>query len=648
MMKIAVYSGTKEGKEMIDFLLQFPCFVTSFVATNYGKTLNEKTENLIVKCGRLDEAMLFQEFQKEKYDLVIDCTHPYADVVSKNVKNACQTACIKYIRCVRKGVETSGNAFKNATEVAEFLSKTTGNILLTTGSKELSIYASHIDASRLFARVLPCSESILDAEKAQLISKNIFAIAPPFSVGLNQQLIEKCNAKYMVTKICGTNGGYEEKVQACENLGVELLEINPNESKLIGEDIDEIKRNLAEILPSIKREIHIVGVGMGNTKTITPENLKVISKADVVFGASRLVAEINCKCKVHSTYNLMEISEILDSNKQFVNVCILASGDVGFYSIAKSVREKFTDYKIQSYAGLSSISYFAAKINTSYQDAYLASFHGKTENLPNIVNGNKKCFFLLDNVKNILKSLVEYGFCDVVVTIGENLSYENQRITRGTALELMEMEFSNLAVMLVENQNYRKSKILFDEEFKRGKVPMTKAEIRYLSLAKMNLSTNDVVYDVGAGTGGMTCEIALNVPLGKVYAIERNSEAYELIRENSKNLKLGNIVAIHGQAQEEIASLETPNKVFIGGSSGNLVEIVKEILKKNPLCEFVMNIIALETLSDTLAMIKVNDFQYEITQIQCSNGKKLGDYNLMMSNNPIYVVSFRRKNDSVK
>ncbi|MEG1801609.1 MAG: precorrin-6Y C5,15-methyltransferase (decarboxylating) subunit CbiT, partial [Oscillospiraceae bacterium] len=121
------------------------------------------------------------------------------------------------------------------------------------------------------------------------------------------------------------------------------------------------------------------------------------------------------------------------------------------------------------------------------------------------------------------------------------------------------------------------------EEFARlDKIPMTKAEVRAVSLSKLQLSTNAVVYDIGAGTGSISVECALGAYEGRVYAIEKNEEAAKTIVANKYKFKLQNIELVQGCAPEVMDGLVIPTHAFIGGSSGNLSDIFKALLHKNP------------------------------------------------------------------
>ncbi len=184
-----------------------------------------------------------------------------------------------------------------------------------------------------------------------------------------------------------------------------------------------------------------------------------------------------------------------------------------------------------------------------------------------------------------------------------------------------------------------------DEEFIRGQIPMTKMNIRILSVAKLQLELDSVVYDIGAGTGSVTVEMAFLCPKGKVYAIERKPEGCELIRKNIDNFNLKNVEVIEGTAPDCLEQPEAPTHVFIGGSSGKLMDIVKAVRKKNPKARFVVNAVTLETLSELMKLSEeYPEYEdMEIIQAQITEVRRIVDYHMMQGTNPVYIVSFSAK-----
>jgi precorrin-6Y C5,15-methyltransferase (decarboxylating) len=179
-----------------------------------------------------------------------------------------------------------------------------------------------------------------------------------------------------------------------------------------------------------------------------------------------------------------------------------------------------------------------------------------------------------------------------------------------------------------------------DELFIRGEVPMTKSEVRSISISKLELSKDSVLYDVGAGTGSVSIEAALSMAEGTVYAIEKKNEAIELIYKNIEKFSTSNVIVTEGEAPEALLNLPVPTHAFIGGTSGNMDSVLDLLLNKNPDIRIVINVIALESLQDVMDWLKKKQIEAEIVHVQISKAKTAGRYHMMMGNNPVYVVSF--------
>ncbi|MCF2624829.1 precorrin-6Y C5,15-methyltransferase (decarboxylating) subunit CbiT [Fusobacterium perfoetens] len=179
-----------------------------------------------------------------------------------------------------------------------------------------------------------------------------------------------------------------------------------------------------------------------------------------------------------------------------------------------------------------------------------------------------------------------------------------------------------------------------DKEFIRGEVPMTKQEIRAVSVAKLRLEKDSVLIDVGAGTGSVGIEAATYISLGKVYAIEKKSEGIELIKENIKKFSIKNLEVIQGTAPDDL-SIKKFNRMFVGGSSGRLDSIVEYFIKySDEKSIIVINAITLETISEIKNIFeKYKITNSEIINMSVARGKKIGNYTMMYGENPIYIVT---------
>ncbi|MBO5588957.1 MAG: precorrin-6Y C5,15-methyltransferase (decarboxylating) subunit CbiT [Anaerovibrio sp.] len=184
-----------------------------------------------------------------------------------------------------------------------------------------------------------------------------------------------------------------------------------------------------------------------------------------------------------------------------------------------------------------------------------------------------------------------------------------------------------------------------DEEFIRGKVPMTKQEIRILTIAKARIKPDSVICDVGAGTGSISIEAACQAKDGMVYAIERNPAGVELINKNAQKFGVYNLKVIEAYAPEGFDELPMLDAAIIGGSGSNLPSILDSIDKKlNTGGRIVMNCITIQTIAQCLEyMRKREDYTYEAVQVQVSQLEQVGRYDMAKANNPIYIVTCEKK-----
>lgn len=401
--------------------------------------------------------------------------------------------------------------------------------------------------------------------------------------------------------------------------------------------------------------VNIVGIGPGNPELLTGAAIKAIKESNILIGDKRMLAAFaEADKKIYDTIKTADIVEIAASaNPEKDVLAVLVSGDVGFFSLAKTISGKLPDCECVRYCGISSLVYFAAKLQLSWDDAKIVSMHGRKQNLVAAVAENKKVFSLTGGEHTpqmLCAQLCEHGLSDVQVYVGENLSYPEEKITVGTAAEISKQNFPSLSVMMVINEQAAKYQPvvhgLADELFTRSKVPMTKQEVRSVSMSKLIPKATDKIYDIGAGTGSCSVELALLANKGQVWAFERNSEAVALIHKNKDLFGIENLEVIAGEALENIKNMPAPDCVFVGGSGGDLCEMLDIIYAKNSDCRVVINAITIETLAEVADYYKKHqDYSLEIVNVCVARSRKLGSYNLMMAQNPVYVMTALKKVD---
>ena len=392
------------------------------------------------------------------------------------------------------------------------------------------------------------------------------------------------------------------------------------------------------------KSINIIGAGLG-AASLTADAAAALEKSQAVFGAERLLEEYGKFTAGTEKYAVYDPQKIYDavalSDKSVFSV--LVSGDPGFYSAATRLRDVFSEgFDLKVYPGISSLNAMFAAIGRPWQNAALCSLHGRDCNAVEMVRRNRETFFLTGkNTGELADRLCDAGYGDIKLWVGQDLGSDSQKVISCSAAELKDMELSSLTVVVAENPDADASVRtgIPDEEFLRGEVPMTKSEIRAVSLSKLGISPEMTCADIGAGTGSCTVEMALSAWKGRVYAIETDLEGVELIKANCRKFHIGNVEIIEGLAPAAMQDMPAVDAAFVGGSKGGLKEIMAVLLAKNPAVRIVVNTIALQSLGDALSAFEANGLKAEVVQISAAQSKKAGRYDLLMARNPIFIIS---------
>lgn len=244
-MRIMIFGGTTEGRRLSHALAAQGAAVTVSVATAYGAEEQGESAGIRVRTGRMDRTAMVQALAGQ--ELCIDATHPYAVEVSANLREACGAADVPYLRLLREESGTAEGAVyvEGAAQAAAFLQETTGNILLTTGTKELPAFR-RLARERLYPRILPMTENLRVCEEENIPRRNIIAMQGPFGQALNEALMEQFAIRYLVTKDGGKTGGFPEKIAAAKKKGVAVVILRrPEENGMTYEKILEKWKEMA-------------------------------------------------------------------------------------------------------------------------------------------------------------------------------------------------------------------------------------------------------------------------------------------------------------------------------------------------------------------------------------------------------------------
>ena len=441
------------------------------------------------------------------------------------------------------------------------------------------------------------------------------------------------------------------------------------------------------------RTLWLVGMGPGNPDYVSPAARKALLAADVLIGAERLLEQLP-EGAGENRHMLTRAADIIDllAHSTWENAAVALSGDTGMFSGAKLLQERAPqalDCAVRSIPAVGSASYFAAALGMPWQGWKTVSAHGVDCDVVAEVQANPQLFLVTGGatpVREICRILTEAGLGTTRVFVGEQLSYPEEKITEGTAEELAERDFHPLSVMLCLRAQESEAEEtpcdrsagrpdggnkpaapatppagctdagdgtarrwpwathgIPDELFTRGKVPMTKQEVRSVALSKLRVAPGETIYDIGAGTGSVAVELALLTgPAGRVVAIERNPEGCSLIQQNARDFGVNTIQVVEGTAPDCMDGLPAPDAAFIGGSGSNLDQIAATLLAANPRVRVCVTCVTLETVAQALQVLSSPAFEgFEAVCINASRAHSLGAYNLMKAENPIYVMCAR-------
>lgn len=672
MKNVLIFGGTIEGRALVERLQTFDIMLHVCVVTDYGAGLLPERENICKHVGRLDMGAISELISEIKPVCCVDATHPYAQIVTENVAAVCEKMSCPYIRIARAAQQNNNEnsyLFDSVSEAAQFLATTEGVIFATTGSKELEAYTVIPNyKERVVARVLPTVDVMEKCSRLGFEGRNLICMQGPFSEEINYEMLRSTGAKWLVTKCSGTEGGYLEKCEAAIRTGVNLVLIGrPKECEnAVGfpqaldlvctyAGVKDSNENAEKQMHTDNvKKIFLIGAGPGSRLLMTKQSLLAVEAADVLIGSKRVLEICDPdNDKVHfACYEAKQIMDYIRNDKMHRVFGVVYSGDIGFYSgaaqLTSCIEMADEKYEVAYVAGISTPVYLLDKLGVRWQDAVLVSNHGCEVNVVPKVRANKVVATLLGkktDVASMCRLLVAGGLDTVKVVVGERLSYPDETIHSGTAGDFLNKEFDKLSVAVFINEHPIAKMELKDDSFLRGNVPMTKQEIRLLSLAKLGIQSDSVVYDVGAGTGSVSVAMALQAEDGMVYAIEQKEEAKQLIEQNAAKSGCANIKLVAGKAPDVLDELPAPTHAFIGGSSGNLIEIIETIRQKNTAVRFVVNAVTLETVAKLSLLIdKYNEYaDMEILFVQISRGKQMGGHHLLTADNGIYIAAFGGK-----
>lgn len=412
--------------------------------------------------------------------------------------------------------------------------------------------------------------------------------------------------------------------------------------------------------------LQVIGIGPGRPEWLPPAINELVKNCEILIGGFRaleLFPDFTGQTYVLSG-NLASSIEVIRSALTEKNVIgVLVSGDPGFFSFLPRLKKEFPEERIDVHPGISSLQFAFARAELAWQEADFASVHGRELSvLPQVITRPTAVLTGGENTPQAIAQFYLEQGNNPQISIGNALAYPEEFWATMDAEKLAQEEtlLKNAIVILHPDSNQtsisnnqpsdsdppeRGTKLRLgipDDEFLRGKVPMTKAEIRVQVLAKAQISSKDCVVDIGAGTGSISIEAAGLASEGVVYAIEHNTEAQELILANQEKFGVPNLRLIPGAAPDVFGELPPVDVCIIGGSSGRLSEILQTV----PLItggRIVITAVTIETVAQGLKLLSDYNYQdIDTVSIQAVRWKAVQTLHMAQALNPIFIISARK------
>jgi precorrin-6B C5,15-methyltransferase / cobalt-precorrin-6B C5,C15-methyltransferase len=389
----------------------------------------------------------------------------------------------------------------------------------------------------------------------------------------------------------------------------------------------------------MSRPVDVVGTGAAGREGLTPQAAAAIDRAEVLAGGRRQLAlfpDVPADRIVLAADLPGAVGLIRSKAEAGRRVTVLASGDPLLYGIGATLIRELGAEAVRVQPGISSVQLAFARAGLPWHDATVLSAHGRPLEsiVPEALAGSKLAILTDDRATPaaISLALTAAGMEDCRALICERLGEPRERLVETTLHALTGQAFDplNLLLLLRDPASVRLRFGQPDEEFESLHGQITKAEVRAVTLSKLDLPPNGVLWDVGAGSGALAIEAARLMPRGTVYAVERDADQRGCLERNVARHHASNVRVVAGEAPEALSDLARPQSTFIGGSGGRLSDLLEAVAPP-----FVINLAVLEHVSTVLKRYP----QAEATQLGVSRSSEIGDGHRMSALNPVYIVA---------
>ncbi|MSM40331.1 MAG: precorrin-6y C5,15-methyltransferase (decarboxylating) subunit CbiE [Geobacter sp.] len=403
-----------------------------------------------------------------------------------------------------------------------------------------------------------------------------------------------------------------------------------------------------------QQKIYLVGAGIAGWEGFGSKALEVIDKAEVMIGHQRhldIIPHFTGEKQVLGDLSIM-LDFLKKTDKRTV---VLGSGDPNFFGVARFLLRNLPKERIEIYPNVTSVQYAFARIKEPWDDAIFVSVHGRgLQRAIDRIIAAEKVAVLTDQANTpaaIARALIDRGAEGYDAWLCEEMGLPGEKFTKTDVKGLLEIKASPLNILILikawePNLEHFPLIGIDDDQFATVKKLITKQEVRAVTLAKLQLQDDLVLWDVGAGSGSVSIEASNLMPNGRIYALERNPQYIGFLRDNLKKFVARNVLLVEAFAPEGLDDLPDPDRVFIGGSGGMLEEIIEAAdrrLKSEGL--IVLNAVTLDTLTKSVEFLEDHGYTVEVTCVNIAKTKGLTEYKLFEAQNPVYIVAARKETE---
>ncbi len=416
------------------------------------------------------------------------------------------------------------------------------------------------------------------------------------------------------------------------------------------------------------REIYLIGMGPGSADCLTEEARACLLSLDALAGAERTIAlyrEVGGRAEAERCFVSFRTAALLHFLETLPTCCrkvgFLFTGALSVYSGAAALASALEDVgipraRLHFVSGLSSLDYFLDRLGERRESVTILSLHGREGSVLPLLPKAGKLLCLLggaDQLENIAAELLDFGLSQTEMVLGSRLSYPSEQICRGKPADFLGQKADSLSLLYLRCQpgeevlqpaDFYRCGLADGRFFRASGVPMTKQAARALTLARLPLREDALIYDIGAGSGSVSVELSLHVPRGRVLAFESEAAALDVLRENRRRFLCGNLRIVPGTAPDTLPSADSPDGrpdlVFIGGSRGRLSSIIKVVLAQSPYCTIAVHAVTMETEQEILQLAAqlAESHSLQIETLSVSEFRQLGSYHMRSAQNPITLA----------